>query len=145
MRPKIIKAITDILPQTIDELKNLDFCTSGKAAYYIRLAIDSIVVSNEQTTLPVEIGSIPHYTFSFTYSFHAALVVFDSLGKSITMLQLVSGDEAMNYTKQFSLSPQNIVYRYQTMNDQRGSPPAEDWWKKPVQLTIIFQQSMQVP
>jgi hypothetical protein len=120
MRPKLIKAITDILPQTIDELKDLDFCTDGKAAYFIRLAFDSLVVQNEQTTPPVEIGSIPHYTFSFSYSFHAALVVFDSLRKPVSMLQIISKEETMDYSKQFSLSPQNVVYRYQNVYDQRG-------------------------
>jgi hypothetical protein len=119
-RPKLIQAITDILSQTIDELKDRDFCTAGKAAYSVRLSIDSIVITNEQTSLPVEIGSIPHYTFSFNYSFHAALIVFDSSGKSVSMLQLISNDEVLNYSKQFSVSPQNIVYRYQTIYDPRG-------------------------
>lgn len=119
-RHKLIEAITDILPQTIDELKDREFCTAGKAAYFIRLAIDSIIISNEQTTAPVEIGSIPHYTFSFDYNFHAALVVFDSLGRSVTMLQLISTEETMNYSNQFSLRPQNVVYRYQTIYDPRG-------------------------
>ena len=119
-RPKLMQAITDILPETIDELKDLEFCTAGKAAYNIRLAIDSIVISNEQTTLPVEIGSIPHYTFSFSYNFKAALMVFDSLGNPVSMLQLISNEETMSYSKQFSLNPQNIVYRYQTIYDPRG-------------------------
>jgi hypothetical protein len=119
-RPKLIQAITDILPETIDELKDLEFCTSGKAAYNIRLAIDSIVISNEQTSLPVEIGSIPHYTFSFSYNFHAAMVVFDSLGKPVSMLQLISNEETMTYSKQFSLTPQNVVLKYETIYDLRG-------------------------
>jgi hypothetical protein len=119
-RHKVIEAITDILPQTIDELKDREFCTSGKAAYSVRLAIDSIVINNEQTSPPIEIGSIPHYTFTFNYSFHAALVVFDSLGNSITSLQLVSNEDIMDYSKQFTLRPQNVVYRYQTIYDPRG-------------------------
>ena len=120
MRPKVIEAITDILPQTIDELKDREFCTSGKATYYVRLFIDSLVVNNQQTSLPVEIGSIPHYTFSFNYSFYAALIVTDSLKKPVSMLQLVSGEETMSYSNQFSLRPQNVVYRYITMYDPRG-------------------------
>jgi hypothetical protein len=48
-RHRLIEAVTDILPQTIDELKDREFCTDGKAAYFIRLAIDSLVISNEQT------------------------------------------------------------------------------------------------
>ena len=121
-RHKLIEAITDILPQTIDELKGRDFCTEGKAAYYVRLFMDSLSVNDVQTTQPVEIGSIPHYTFSFDYSFYAALIITDSLENPVSMLQLVSGEETMNYSKQFSLRPQNIVYRYQTIYDSRGRP-----------------------
>jgi hypothetical protein len=119
-KSRLIDALTDILPQTIDELKDRDFCTEGKAAYSVKLAIDSLTVSNEQTTPPVEIGTIPHYTFSFNYNFMASLLVIDSTGRSVSMLQLVPGDETMTYQKQFSLAPQNIVYRYQTLYDQRG-------------------------
>jgi hypothetical protein len=121
-RHKLVEAITDILPQTIDELKDREFCTEGKAAYYVRLIMDSLSVNDIQTTPPVEIGSIPHYTFSFNYSFHAALMVTDSLKKPVSMLQLLSGDEIMSYTRQFSLAPQNVIYRYQTIYDQRGRP-----------------------
>lgn len=119
---KLIEAITDILSQTIDELKGREFCTEGKAAYYVRLFMDSLTVNDVQTTNPVEIGSIPHYTFSFNYSFYAALIITDSLKKPVTMLQLISGEETMNYSKQFSLRPQNAVYRYQTVYDTRGRP-----------------------
>ena len=119
---KLIEAITDILPQTIDELKNREFCTEGKAAYYVRLLLDSLSVMDVQTSPPVEIGSIPHYTFSFNYSFYAALMITDSLEKPVSMLRLISGEETMNYTKQFSMRPQNVVYRYQTTYDSRGRP-----------------------
>lgn len=117
---KLIEAITDILPQTIDDLKDRDFCTECKAGYYVRLNLDSLTVSNVQTTMPVEIGSIPHYTFSFDYSFYAALMISDSSGKPFTMLRLVAPDEIMMYTKQFTLAPQNITYRYQNIYDTRG-------------------------
>ena len=119
---KLVEAITDILPQTIDELKGREFCTEGKAAYYVRLFMDSLTVTDVVTTPPVEIGSIPHYTFSFNYSFHAGLMVTDSLGKSVSMLQLISPEETMNYSKQFSLRPQNVIYKYQTIYDSRGRP-----------------------
>ena len=121
-RHKLIEAITDILPQTIDELKDREFCTEGKAAYYVRLVMDSLSVNDIQTSPPVEIGSIPHYIFSFNYSFHAVLMVTDSMKKPVSMLQLQAGDELMNYSKQFSLTPQNVIYRYQTIYDQRGRP-----------------------
>jgi hypothetical protein len=120
VRPKMIRALTDILPQTIDELKDRDFCTAGKATYLIRLVIDSLSVRNEQTTLPVEIGSIPHYTFSFSYSFHAALLMTDSLRKPVSMLQLISSNETMDYSRQFTLPPQNQVFRHQPVYDSSG-------------------------
>jgi hypothetical protein len=119
---RLIEAITDILPQTIDELKDRDFCTEGKAAYYVRILLDSLSVNNIQTSLPVEIGSIPHYTFSFNYSFYAALVINDSLGKSVSLLQLIPAEESMTYSNQFSLRPQNVIYRYETIYDSRGRP-----------------------
>jgi hypothetical protein len=121
-RHKLIEAITEILPQTIDELKDREFCTEGKAAYYVRISMDSLSVTDIQTSPPVEIGSIPHYTFSFNYSFHAALTITDSLGMPVSTLRLISGEEMMNYSKQFSLNPQNVIYRNQTIYDQRGRP-----------------------
>lgn len=117
---KLIEAINDILPQTIDQLKDRDFCTEGKAAYYVRLAIDSVSVSNQQVSPPVEIGSLPHYTFSFNYSFNAALVVSDSLNKPVSMLRLMSGEETMTYTRQFTMLPQNAVYRNETVLSSTG-------------------------
>ena len=119
---KLIEAITEILPKTIDVLKDREFCTEGKAAYYVRLFMDSLTVNDVQTTNPVEIGSIPHYTFSFNYSFYAALIITDSLKKPVSMLQLISGEEIMNYSKQFTMRPQNAVYRYQTIYDRSGRP-----------------------
>lgn len=119
-RRKLITAITDILPQTIDQLKNRDFCTSGKAAYYVQLKIDSLSVTNVQTTPPTEIGSIPHYTFSFNYSFHGFLFVTDSLQKPVSMLLLISGTETMSYSKQFSMQPQNAIYSYTPVYDTSG-------------------------
>jgi hypothetical protein len=75
MKPKIIRAVTEILPQTIDELKNRGFCTNGKAAYYVFLIVDSLSVNHTG------------------YSFHAALRTYDSLGKIIADLKLISPEE----------------------------------------------------
>ncbi|MGH2553743.1 MAG: hypothetical protein ACRDEB_08495 [Chitinophagaceae bacterium] len=119
-RHKLIEAITEILPQTIDELKDRDFCTEGKAAYSVWLYLDSLSVYDVQTSPPVEIGSIPHYTFSFNYNFYAALMITDSLKKTVSSLQIISNEEIMTYTKQFSMLPQNVVYRYVTIYDNRG-------------------------
>lgn len=107
-RRKLIIAITDILPKTIDKLKNRDFCTKGKAAFYVRIIIDSLSV--------YDIKSIPSNTFSFNYSFHAALLVTDSLENPVSMLRLVARDETMNYSKnqpqfqQYVISTKEIIY-----------------------------------
>ena len=119
-RNKLIEAITDILPQTIDELKDRDFCTECKAGYTVRLAIDSLTVANAYTSMPVEIGYIPHYTFTFDYSFYAALVILDSSGNPFTMLRLLGTDETMSYLQQFTLPAQNVIYRAQYLYDSRG-------------------------
>ncbi len=119
-RHKLIEAITDILPQTIYELKDREFCTEGKAGYYVRLIMDSLSVNNIQTSPPVEIGTIPHYTFSFNYSFYATLMVTDSMKKPVSMLQLISAEEIMSYSKQFTLRPQNVVYRYENVYSRTG-------------------------
>jgi hypothetical protein len=119
-KPKLIETITDILAQTIDELKNRDFCTEGKAAYYVRLLIDSVTVSNQQSSPPTEIGSMPHYTVSFDYSFKAALQVTDSVNIPVSMLRLVSGEDVFTYTKQITTGRQNVTYRYENVYNSLG-------------------------
>lgn len=121
-RPKLIETITDILPQTIEELRGKDFCMDGLAAFYVRLIIDSVTVSNQQTSPPVEIGSLPHYTFSFNYSFDAVLMITDSLNKPVSLLRLVSTEETMTYSRQFTTLPQNATYRYETVYSNTGRP-----------------------
>lgn len=117
---KLTEAITDVLSQTIDELKGRDFCTECIGGYSVKLAMDSLSVMDAQTTPPMEIGGIPHYTFSFNYSLRAALIVHDSSGKTVSMLRLIGRDEIMNYSKQFTLPPQNATYRLQNVYDNRG-------------------------
>ena len=124
---KLIEAITEILPQTIQELKDREFCTECKGGYLVKLSIDSVSVANAQTSMPVEIGTIPHYTFSFDYSFYAALVISDSAGIPFTMLRLMGTDEVMTYINQFTLPPQNRTYRNQYVYDSRGRVIGRRW------------------
>src|SRR5688572_2046464 len=135
-RNKLIEAITDILPQTIDELKDRDFCTGCKGGYSVKLNIDSVSVTNAQTSMPVEIGTIPHYTFSFDYSFYAALVICDSLGNPFTMLRLMGTDEMMTYINQFTLPPQNITYRSHYVYDSRGRVIGRRWLQEARAMNI---------
>jgi len=93
------------------------------------LSLDSIVVSNVQNPPPV--GSVdPHYTFSFDYSFYAALMLFDS-SASHHMLRLIGTDETMSYMQQFTLPAQNITYRRQPVYDNRGRTVGDDWYRMP--------------
>lgn len=117
---KLMEVINDLLPSTIDELKDRDFCTEGSASYYVKLVVDSITVTNIQTPPPVEINFRPYYTTSFDYSFYAALAVYDSLQQPVSKLRLVSTDEISTYTNRFSTPAQNVVYRSQYVYDNRG-------------------------
>jgi hypothetical protein len=119
-KSKVMKSVTEILPQTIDELKDLDFCTKGKSKYIVHLLFDSISITNQQTSLPIEIGGRPHYTFSFDYSFYSALVVTDTLGKPLTMLRLNSPEEINTYSKNLSMAPQNVIYEYESIYNAQG-------------------------
>jgi len=117
---KLMRVITDVLPATIDELKDRDFCTEGTASYYVKLMIDSINVSNIQTPPPVEINFRPYYTTAFDYSFYGALAVYDSLHQPVAKLRLVSQDEVFTYTNRFSTPAQNVTYRSQYVYNNRG-------------------------
>lgn len=108
MDSKIIKVVTEILPKTIDELKNMGFCTDGKAAYYVFLIVDSLSVNPTG------------------YSFHAALRIYDSLGKAISDLRLISSDEIFYSQRSIKTSPTNnyyteAEYTYTAAPDQYGN------------------------
>jgi hypothetical protein len=124
LKPKTMKVITEILPATIDELKEREFCTSGKADFTVRLLIDSVEVSNEQTSFPQERGSGQYtyflYSFSFSYRFYAALVLYDSLKRPVSRLRLYSTNEWFDYSKEYKLAPQNGVYQYENVYDTSG-------------------------
>lgn len=120
-KPRLILAITEMLPATIDELKNRDFCTECKTPYCVHLTIDSISIENSQTSAPIESGLHSSSTFSFTYHFYAALTVFDSLERTVARLRLVSTEESFDYTKQYSgTSAENVTYTQQNVYDTSG-------------------------
>ena len=121
-RPRLTKAITEILPQTIGELKNRVLCTNCMEAHVVRLIIDSIVISNSQNSQPLEAGTVPRYTytFSFNYSFFGALVIFDNLEHPLTMLKLVGVEEIFTYSKDFTLSAQVSGIKYDYTYDSTG-------------------------
>ena len=121
-RSKLIKAITEILPQTIYELKNRDLCTGCRGGYSVRLIMDSVVITNAQNSQPIEVGSVPRYTytFSFNYRFYAGLSILDSLDNVVSRLKLVGTDEKFTYSKDYTLAGQGSGSRYQFMYDSTG-------------------------
>lgn len=119
-RHKLMQVLTGILPETIDELKDRDFCTEGTASYYVQLLLDSVTVSNIHTPAPVEINSRPYYTVSFDYSFYGALAVMDSNQQIISRLRLISNEEVNTYTERFSTAPQNVTYRTISIYNPQG-------------------------
>jgi hypothetical protein len=131
MKPKMIKTVTSVLSESLEELKEREFCTSGKADYSVQLLIDTLTYSNESTSAPLEkVGSTPtgySYTYSFSYRFYAAVALLDSNKRVITLLQLVSRDELFNFSKQFDLYPKNGISGFQDVYDTAGRRVGRRW------------------
>jgi len=119
-KTRLVRVVTDILPKTITELADRDFCTECKAGYTVSLYIDSIRVYNEHTSAPIQIGRASRYTFSFNYSFYAALLLRDSTGRPLSMLRLNDSQELLHYSKNYSLEPKNYTTRNQPVYDTAG-------------------------
>lgn len=127
LKPKLIRAITDILPQTLEQLKDKDFCTSCKADYTVMLIMDSITIGNGQqlTTLiqPI-IDSFPDIAYGIV-SFYAALRLFDSNGRAVVDLQLINTDENLNesipYALQMQQLPPSAPYDIELLRTSRGA------------------------
>ncbi len=97
-KPKLIEAITEILPKTFNEYidSNKQFCVDCKADFAIMLMIDEPFFEPGKET----------------YQFRAALVLFDSSGKELIELLLVSPQEIFNNktTATILRSPQGLNY-----------------------------------
>ena len=78
--PKVIKALSYVLPETILELKGKDFCTEGVAGFFVKLIIDSF-------------SWAPHTNPGSYYHFKATLRVYDSTGNPVSQLVLISTEE----------------------------------------------------
>jgi hypothetical protein len=78
-KPKIINAITEILPKTIGDYidSNKQFCTECRAGLTVTLLIELPVFNSKGDT----------------YQFRASLALFDSTGKELIELSLVSLEE----------------------------------------------------
>jgi hypothetical protein len=129
-KPKLIMAITEILPKTLDVLKDKDFCTGCKAGYSIKLTIDPPYIKSRNniskgiensTSSPRNYNS--HYSMEVVYQFRAALELYDSAGKNIIDLVLVLPEE--EHIKKKDTSMYNLDYsRPQTIKDMYGGTVA---------------------
>lgn len=110
LKPKLIKAITDILPQTLDQVKGRDFCTSCRADYTAMLIIDSISYAsggNITTIINPILETFPDVEYGVV-SFYAAIRLFDSTGKAVIDLQLIGTEEDMTASNPWELRMQQI-------------------------------------
>ena len=104
-RPKLIQVITDILPQTIDELKGKDFCTDCDAGYTVMLVVDTPYIVSRNNISKGFSGKYKYlYTAQVIYRYRATLGVFDSTGRSVIELVLVSQSEEHAKRKDTSVS-----------------------------------------
>lgn len=119
-KPKLIRTITDILPKTLSQLEEKQFCTECRAGMRVSLLIDSLEVINENTSAPTQVGQTSRYTYSFNYSFYAALLLTDSNGHPLSLLRLNDAAELMSYSKEFSMQAMNATYRREPVYDTLG-------------------------
>ena len=116
-KPKLIKAITDILPKTLEEIKDKDICSDCEAGYTVMLVVDSPLIKNRNNISKGFSGNEKYfYTAQVIFQFRATLGLFDSTGKEVTELVLVSQEEEHVKREDFSVStsftPQIIYDKY---------------------------------
>jgi hypothetical protein len=117
-KPKILKVLTEILPQAIDELKDLDFCTDCEGRYTVMLVIDSPLIKSRNNTSNGSGGNVSYYTMEVIYQFRAAIGIIDSSGKIITELVLVSDEE--EHAKRSASQYTQTTYSLQSIKDREG-------------------------
>jgi hypothetical protein len=99
-KPKMIEAISEILPQTFDDYidSNKQFCLDCKAGLTVMLVIDRPYFNPDKET----------------FQFRAALGLFDTTGKEVIELLLVSPEEKHDVKTIATYKPQpslpNFIY-----------------------------------
>jgi hypothetical protein len=107
-KPRLMRAITNILPLTLTQLKELDFCTEGKAAYTVKIFIGRIRVQNDNITTPIQQSGRITYTHTFNYSYYSGLMLYDSTGKELIMLRLTDPKETYQYRREYSKAQKRL-------------------------------------
>ena len=118
LKPKIIKTVTEILAQAIEELKDKDFCTDCEGAYTVQLLVDSPFIKSRNNTGNGYSGNIAYYTMEIIYQFRATLGLFDSSGNLLTELVLIAPEE--EHAKRSNRQMTQTSYSRQIIKDREG-------------------------
>jgi hypothetical protein len=120
-KPKLFKAVTEVLPRVFEELNNMDFCTDCQSAYKIMLVVDTpYIVSRNNISNGYTSNNQFRYTMEVIYKFRAALAIFDKSGKNITELVLVSPQEQHKIQRETQM--RGMSYTESTIKDKYGKP-----------------------
>jgi hypothetical protein len=118
MKPKIIKAVTEVLPLTLDELKDKDFCTDCEGVYTVQLLVDSPYIKSRNNISNGYSGNVLNYTMEIIYQFRSTLGLFDTSGNLLTELILVAPDE--EHVKKSAMQMNQMTYSRQIITDREG-------------------------
>lgn len=118
MKPKIIKAVTEVLPLTLEELKDKDFCTDCEGAYTVQLLVDSPYIKSRNNISNGYSGNVLHYTMEIIYQFRSTLGLFDTSGNLLTELVLVAPEE--EHAKRSGMQMNQMTYSRQIITDREG-------------------------
>lgn len=117
--PKFIEALTDLIPQKVDILKDKQFCMGCTGGYSARLVITKPVIKNKQCIdNGIYSDKSKSFIYSFTYSFVAYISILDSSYKRIAIIEILSPNEELYFSKQFYM-PLSYDY-YAQSTDSRG-------------------------
>ncbi len=119
MKPKIIKAVTEVLPLVLEELKDKDFCTDCKGTYTVQLLVDSpYIKSRNNISNGYSSNNVLHYTMEIIYQFRSTLGLFDTSGNLLTELVLVAPEE--EHAKRSAIQMNQMTYSRQMITDREG-------------------------
>jgi len=124
--PKLMRAITEILPKTLEVLKDKDFCTDCEAGYSLRLVIDMPFIKSRNNISKGIEHSLRHYSMEIVYQFRAALELYDSSGNNVIDLVLVMPEEEHIKRKDTAISTFDYS-RPLTIKDANGGTVNRVW------------------
>jgi hypothetical protein len=91
-KPKLVKAITEILPVTMAELKDREFCLNCSTGYKVKIEMtepntDQIQLRESEKTEAIDLSVR-------LFSFEAAFVLYNKENKPIVLMKIVDPEDA---------------------------------------------------